>query len=795
MPNVMFKRGLHSALPDGSANKPIQDGVFYLTTDTNRLYIGQTNGTTVDLVELNKSITTVNTIADLPKRGVEVGQFYYVKGPDTNVGNIQNGNILAVVVSGGQNTDAQWVQVNPDTDTGFNYNDTASFSSGTTSGSTVTYTLTLNAKHRTGAGANIEDVSTGYPGMSTTATLTISASELNGILTASSVGLSTTLSNDNKTFTVSTTGSGADSSKVFALKAGTNVAFAGTTNGSNKDITISATDTTYALDFTGTANSGNTDGTASLSFKENGTQASSINFTAGNKLNVSGGTANTVTYSHETITQATATSDGAATVTGYSEGATDETFTVVDSIQTDGYGHTTGYKTKTVTISDHQYKAGTISAKANGGLQFTITDPSGSESTTSTGGNNILYHTITVYDEPNPSTTPTAQTKYNQSDLGTFYSKTAIDNIMRDLNAMTYKGTIGTGASDTVSALPTSNVHAGDTYFVNQDTLTISTSPSVTAQKGDLLIASGTEVNGVIPSANLKWTVVESGKDADTTYTFSVDNNAIKVTSHVGSTDATSTIATIAGGTALTASTSGTTITLNHDNSGVTIPSGSTTVTKGDNGSSTAALGYSGTFKVPKITVNAQGHITAIDEKTITLPASDDTTYELSTAAGASSNKAKVVLTASSSGTSNALFESDGVVTLTGSSSNISIGHADVLGSAATNIGNATATLTAGGTFTIPRLSVTAEGHVSAIAAQTLTLPNDTTYTLSGATTATTTDATNGNGVTVTHTLTNNLDNNDTSNSNTTFRSKSLTISKPNSTTNIVQIELEWGSF
>lgn len=70
MANVMFKRGLHSALPKTG----IIDGAFYLTTDTNRLYVGQ--GTS--LVELNKSITTVATKDQLPTSGIAEGQFYYV---------------------------------------------------------------------------------------------------------------------------------------------------------------------------------------------------------------------------------------------------------------------------------------------------------------------------------------------------------------------------------------------------------------------------------------------------------------------------------------------------------------------------------------------------------------------------------------------------------------------------------------------------------------------------------------------------------------------------------------------
>jgi hypothetical protein len=39
MANVAFKRGLSANLPIGNA----VDGVFYLTTDTNRLYVGNSN--------------------------------------------------------------------------------------------------------------------------------------------------------------------------------------------------------------------------------------------------------------------------------------------------------------------------------------------------------------------------------------------------------------------------------------------------------------------------------------------------------------------------------------------------------------------------------------------------------------------------------------------------------------------------------------------------------------------------------------------------------------------------------
>ena len=93
MANVMFKRGLSTALPTtGNA------GSFYLTTDTNRLYVCNTEGGA--LVELNQSINTVDTIGHLPTgtTGAQKGQYYYVSGS----------NVLAYYDG------TQWKQINPD---------------------------------------------------------------------------------------------------------------------------------------------------------------------------------------------------------------------------------------------------------------------------------------------------------------------------------------------------------------------------------------------------------------------------------------------------------------------------------------------------------------------------------------------------------------------------------------------------------------------------------------------------------------------------------------------------------
>ena len=99
MANVLFKKGLHASLPTSGA----VEGAFYLTTDSDRLYVGKADGTLADLNKYVKIIATLNDGATLPE-GQE-GDFLY----------IQDSNILAVYTGG------KWKQVNPDTDTNTTY--------------------------------------------------------------------------------------------------------------------------------------------------------------------------------------------------------------------------------------------------------------------------------------------------------------------------------------------------------------------------------------------------------------------------------------------------------------------------------------------------------------------------------------------------------------------------------------------------------------------------------------------------------------------------------------------------
>ena len=88
---VKFLRGLQAQLPTSG-----HEGSFYLTTDTDRLYVGKQDGT---LALLNQSINIVTNTTDLPKAGAaSLNDFYYVT----------NGNIFAFY------NGSDWVQINPD---------------------------------------------------------------------------------------------------------------------------------------------------------------------------------------------------------------------------------------------------------------------------------------------------------------------------------------------------------------------------------------------------------------------------------------------------------------------------------------------------------------------------------------------------------------------------------------------------------------------------------------------------------------------------------------------------------
>lgn len=221
--NVGFKRGLHASLPVNSAT----EGVFYLTTDTERFYVGKNDGT---LAELNKSVRTVSEVKNLPALAgadVAIGDFYYAVKE----------NILAVCIESSSTASGKdWRQVNPDTDTDTKIS-SVSFAAATAS-NIATITETIKMADKDGAV---------LAGQDKTATFKIKGG--NGVKVSSS-GSEVTLTGDYNHTVVSsgTNTAGIDlmasntkQGDTVKIKGGSNVTVA--TDTANKTITISSKDT------------------------------------------------------------------------------------------------------------------------------------------------------------------------------------------------------------------------------------------------------------------------------------------------------------------------------------------------------------------------------------------------------------------------------------------------------------------------------------------------------------------------------------------------------------------------
>ena len=75
--NVKFLLGSQTGLEKYfTGQSKAQNGAFYMTEDTHRLYIGTKTGS---IVPVNEGVMTVETIGSLPKTDFNAGELYYVK--------------------------------------------------------------------------------------------------------------------------------------------------------------------------------------------------------------------------------------------------------------------------------------------------------------------------------------------------------------------------------------------------------------------------------------------------------------------------------------------------------------------------------------------------------------------------------------------------------------------------------------------------------------------------------------------------------------------------------------------
>ena len=270
MANLMFKRGTQKSLNENYIVKNLsEDGCFYLTTDTNRLYVSQ--GANKAPVLLNQTVQIVNTTQDLPKSPPAIeNDFYYVKGS----------NILAVFSNG------QWVQINPNTnDTIQVIEEGSSFDKLSGDNNSLTYRLTLKQmKTDIDLGtSNLDDVGID---------LTLNSADIAALVPeAAKVGLEVQDSSNNAV--ISTKGSGSDSTNKITLIPGHNVDSIEVNDG---NITFNVVDTTYSQSVVVDGNIVKARLSGSNKSQED------IVFASGNSDIVVSGTANnkTITHAHKT---------------------------------------------------------------------------------------------------------------------------------------------------------------------------------------------------------------------------------------------------------------------------------------------------------------------------------------------------------------------------------------------------------------------------------------------------------------------------------------------------------------
>lgn len=691
MANVMFKRGTQTGFNNLTT---YQDGCFYLTTDSHRLYVG-TGNNKADLV--SQSVITYPNWAAIEALSnksspsyapglCSEGQFYYAKAE----------NILCTYSEG------KWVQINPDhNDDHDTYVKSVSVAKNTTEtekGKQLVYDVKITQAQKDLKGNN-----EGAPS-EVSGKITISAADLGQITTHTDVGMEAEKSN-SKVY-LKNNGVGANTAAKVELAGGGSVSVS--TDSSNK-ITISGVDTTYLLNTTT-----NTTGAKAALQNQNGTTESSFAVEVdGNALIVESNTAGkngsiklahaTTLISNASYTPANATTDESGNVT-----------LSMPTVSVNEYGHVTAVGTKNVTLPrDKDTKVSAVSADNSGKITVKIKDESTTVETPVVS-DAVLFHKITV--------DGAEKTVYNQGDLGAFYSSDKIDTLITaaksEMNAMTYCGTVTKSAFDQITG-----PQKGDTYKAAESFTIGSGDGAIQVDTGDLIIYNGADVATDAAGDITKWEVIPSGDDIDTTYDISLNGTTIQLNNKVNSQTAGTIAVKGAGGISVT------------NNDGLSIAH-TNTVTAGVAKSTGLA---DRKFTVPTINYDNYGHITGLGPATtIELPADKDTTYTLGSDAKTKTvslkNSSQVVTGSLQFTTSDDSF----VVSMSNTRADqpvVDLKLATLTPSNTASTNNVSYSPLSGGgeqEFTVPKAKVDIYGRVTGFENQTITLNTDQlTYNVS----------------------------------------------------------------
>lgn len=691
MANVMFKRGTQTGFNNLTT---YQDGCFYLTTDSHRLYVG-TGNNKADLVSQSvitypnwaaiEALSNKSSSSYAPGLCSE-GQFYYAKAE----------NILCTYSEG------KWVQINPDhNDDHDTYVKSVSVAKNTTEtekGKQLVYDVKITQAQKDLKGNN-----EGAPS-EVSGKITISAADLGQITTHTDVGIEAEKS-DSKVY-LKNSGVGANAAAKVELAGGGSVSVS--TDGSNK-ITISGADTTYSLNTTT-----NTTGAKAALQNQNGlTEGSFAVEVDGNVLTVESNTAGkngSIKLAHAT----TLTSKASYTPTDATADESGNVTLLMPTVSINEYGHVTAVGIKNVTLpKDKDTKVSAVSADNSGKITVKIKDESTTVETPVVS-DAVLFHKITV--------DGAEKTVYNQGDLGAFYSSDKIDTLITaaksEMNAMTYCGTVTESAFDQITG-----PQKGDTYKAAESFIIGSGDGAIQVDTGDLIIYNGADVATDAAGDITKWEVIPSGDDIDTTYDISLHGTTIQLNNKVNSQTAGTIAVKGAGGISVT------------NNDGLSIAH-TNTVTAGVAKSTGLA---DRKFTIPTINYDNYGHITGLGPvTTIELPADKDTTYTLGSDAKTKTvslkNSSQVVTGSLKFTTSDDSF----VVSMSNTRADqpvVDLKLATLTPSNTASTNNVSYSPLSGGgeqEFTVPKAKVDIYGRVTGFENQTITLNTDQlTYNVS----------------------------------------------------------------
>ena len=739
--NVMFKRGTQSSFNNLST---YQDGCFYLTTDSHRLYIG-TGDNKANLVSQSvityPNWTAIEALSNKSSSSYapglcSEGQFYYAKAE----------NILCTYSNG------KWVQINPehndDHDTYVKSVSVAKNTADTVNGEQLVYDVKITQAQKDLKGNN-EGAPTEVSGK-----LTISAADLNQIATHTNVGMQVEKSSDSKVY-LKNSGTGANAAAKVELAGGGSVSVS--TDSSNK-ITISGVDTTYSLNTT----TNTTGAKANLQNKDGVTKGSFAVEVDGNVLTVESKTAGengSIKLAHAkslssaaSYTPHDATKDASGNVT-----------LSMPTVSVNEYGHVTAVGTQNIALPrDKDTKVSAVSADNSGKITVKIKDENTTVETPVVSGQ-VLYNKITI--------NGAEKTVYNQGNLGAFYSSDKVDALITaakaGMNAMTYCGAITNSKFGQIKG-----PQKGDTYKAAESFIIGSGSSAVNVDTGDLIIYNGADVAAGTAGDTTKWEVIPSGDDIDTTYKMQLDGTTIQLKNEVNN--------NIAGQVAVKG-TNGISVT---NNDGLSIGH-TNTVTAG----SASGTQSGRQFTIPTINYDKYGHITGQGPATtIEFPADKDTTYTFSSDAA---NKKVSLKNSSEIVTGSLQFKSSdnsfdvSMSNTTAAQPVVDLKLATVTpsNSASTNISYSPLTGGVEQKFTVAKANVDAYGRVTGFENQTITLNTDQlTYDVS--------TNVSGNILSVNSSLTNKAGT--AQSKSVKVKSDSLTFDKAE---DAVYVDLVWGTF